>query len=203
MVKKIFVLFISLLMLVMFASCNDSHTHNFTSDSFFHVEEGDDLTNEEMQSVISDIPSDKYESYPNTQNVPVSATLYKNGEKISIDVNDPRLIKLTNFFNRCVYYSKCAYTQGLLPLDDLEKNVTGADFRLELKYTPYGDIAPAPYGTHTTLCDTIIVTNSYAGFALISHDLPGYEGQEDRYPFRAVGYFPLYGTYPWLDLFGF
>ena len=97
MVKKIFVLFISLLMLVMFASCNDSHTHNFTSDSFFHVEEGDDLTNEEMQSVISDIPSDKYESYPNTQNVPVSATLYKNGEKISIDVNDPRLIKLTTF----------------------------------------------------------------------------------------------------------
>lgn len=175
---------------------------SFTPDTFFNINEGEPrLSDAAIKQVISNIPHDKYEAYPNTHTVPISATLYKDGEIIYIEASDPRLIRLTNFFNNCVYYSQCAYTQGLLPLEDVKQETT-APFRLELKYAPYGDEGPSPYGRCTTMCDTIIITNSYS-FTLIAHDLPGYEGQEERYPYRAVGFYPLYNSAPWLDLFGF
>ncbi|MBR2926064.1 MAG: hypothetical protein IKC31_00615 [Clostridia bacterium] len=215
MFKRFFTLFISLFILAMFVGCNDTDvdhlseeeqsapvSDSFTSGTFFDVKEGDDLTNEELHSVISAIPSDKYESYPDTHNIPISATLYKDGKAISLDRDDPRLIKLINFFNNCVYHSQCTYTQGLLPLDYLEENIIASDFRLELKYTPCSDTAPSPYDKSTTGCDTIIITNT-SSFTLIAHDLPGYEGQEELYPYRAVGFYPLYNNYSWLDLFGF
>ena len=171
-----------------------------TTISIADVKEGSRLSNEEIKALIATISSDKYETYPNTHNAPVSATLYKNGEKISIDVDDERLVKLINFLNYCVSYPKCSYIQSFLPIDYIEEHVTGCDFRLELEYTPYGNIPPSPYGTSTTMCDTIIVTNR---FTLMAHDLPGYEGQSERYPFRAVEFWPLYATYNWLALFGF
>ena len=175
---------------------------SFASEPFSDVSEWVDLSNEEILAVIEKIPSDKYEAYPNTHTVPIAATLYKDGEIIYIDANDPRLIRLTNFFNNCVYYSKCGYIQSLLPLEDI-KQVTTAPFRLELKYVPYGDTFPGPYIRCTTMCDTIIITNPYSGFTLIAHDLPGYEDLEQEYPFCACGFYPLYNDYAWLDLFGF
>ena len=215
MFKRFFTLFISLFILAMFVGCNDTDvdhlseeeqsapvSDSFTSGTFFDVKEGDDLTNEELHSVISAIPSDKYESYPDTHNIPISATLYKDGKAISLDRDDPRLIKLINFFNNCVYHSQCTYTQGLLPLDYLEENIIASDFRLELKYIPCSDTGPSPYDKSTAGCDTIIITNTYS-FTLIAHDLPGYQGQEELYPYRAVGFYPLYNNYSWLDLFGF
>ena len=215
MFKRIFTLLISLLLLATVAGCNDTDaeplseeeksalvSNSFTSDTFFNAEEGDDLTNEEIRSVISKIPSDKYESYPDTHNIPLSATLYKDGKAILLDRDDPKLIGIINLFNNCVYHSQCAYTQGLLPLDYIEENVIGSDFRLELKYTPCSDTGPLPYGKSTIGCDTIIITNS-SNFTLIANDLPGYDGQEERYPYRAVAFSPLYNGYPWLDLFGF
>ena len=213
MFKRIFALFISLFILATFTGCNDTNVEplsdeekaalvsdSFSPDTFFNVKEGEDLTNEEIRDVVSNIPSEKYESYPDIHNSPLTATLYKDGESILLERNDPRLIGIINFFNNCVYYSQCAYTQGLLPLDYLEKNVTGSDFRLELTYIPYGNEGPSPYGNCTTMCDTIIITD---GFTLMAHDLPGYEGQSDTYPFRAVGFYPLYDGYNWLELFGF
>ena len=215
MFKRIFALFISLFILTTFTGCNDTNVEplsdeektalvsdSFSPDTFFNVKEGEDLTNKEIRDVVSNIPSEKYESYPDIHNIPLTATLYKDGESILLERNDPRLIGIINFFNNCVYHSQCAYIQGLLPLDYLEKNVTGSDFRLELTYIPYGNEGPSPYGNCTTMCDTIIITNSYS-FTLIAHDLPGYEGQEERYPYRAVGFAPLYNSYPWLELFGF
>ena len=174
---------------------------SFASEPFSDVSEWVDLSNEEILAVIEKIPSDKYEAYPNTHTVPIAATLYKDGEIIYIDANDPRLIRLTNFFNNCVYYSKCGYIQSLLPLEDI-KQVTTAPFRLELKYVPYGDTSPGPYIRCTTMCDTIVITNSDS-FTLIAHDLPGYEDREQEYPFRACEFYPLYNDYAWLDLFGF
>ena len=50
--------------------------------------------------------------------------------------------------------------------------------------------------------DTIVVTNDYS-FTVIAHHLPEYEGEEEKYPYYAVGHGPLYEPYPWLDLFGF
>ena len=215
MFKRIFALFISLFILATFTGCNDTNVEplsdeekatlvsdSFSPGTFFNVKEGEDLTNKEIRDVVSNIPSEKYESYPDIHNIPLSATLYKDGESILLERNDPRLIGIINFFNNCVYYSQCAYTQGLYSLEVLEKNIANAEFRLELTYIPYGNEGPSPYGNCTTACDTIIITNSNS-FTLIAHDLPGYEGQEEQYPYRAVGFYPLYNSAPWLDLFGF
>ncbi len=223
--KKFFVALLSLLISLAATGCDTADTERDTTETesesvtlredetkellnqsfspaafFDHGEADPALTAEEIKSALANIPTDQYEAYPDTHTVPVSATLYKNGEAISIDVSDPRLIGLINLFNNSVYYEKCAYTQGLLPADYIDKHVTGCDFRLELTYTPYGETAPAPYSTCTTMCDTIVVTDE---FTLISHDLPGYEGEDERYLFRAVGLDPLYGSYHWLELFGF
>jgi len=216
MLRKIMIVFISLFLMVTLIGCNndtDASTGDtalfdkseitsgsFSSQPFSDIVEGDILSDEKIQNLIANVPSDKYETYPDTHNAPVSAILYKDGKDISIELDDERLIKLTNFFNNCVYYSKCAYTQGLLSADYIEENVTGCDFRLELKFVPYGEIGPSPYGTCTTMCDTIIITN---GFTLMAHDLPGYEGESKTYPFRAVEFDPLYNSYNWLELFGF
>ena len=179
-------------------------TGNFSSAAFFDIQEGDaPLSDAQLRSVISLIPDHVYEAYPETHGAPLTATLYKNGETYEIDENDPRLVMLTNFFNNCVYYGKCHYTLNYLSIDYLEKEGSGADFRLELTYTPYGDSGPGAYEKSTSRCDTIIVTNTHAGVILIAHDLPGYEWDRENYPFRAAGYLPLYDTYPLLELFGF
>ena len=174
---------------------------SFADTTFFDIQESDPaLSDRELKDVIANIPSNKYETYPNTHNVPISATLYKNGEVISIPLDDERLIKLTNFFNNCVYYSQCAYIQSLLSIDYLEKHVNNCDFKLELKYIPYGENGPSAYGTCTTGCDMIVITRD---FTLMAHDMPGYEWESENYPFRAVGFLPLYDDYAWLELFGF
>ena len=154
------------------------------------------LSDEEMRAIIAKIPSDKYEVYPDTHTIPVSATLYKDGEVITISADDPRLIQLTNFFNNCVYYSKCSYTQGFYSLPYIE-TILSAPFRLELNYIPYGNDA-MPYGKETTGSDMFVVTQS---FTAINHSRIGYD--EANYPFRAVGFLPLYKNYNLLDLFGF
>lgn len=214
--KKIVIFLICAILLISFGGCNKTEKEpantlsseqiaalinpDFSDTPYGYKEEGESYTTDELKDIISKIPTDKYEEYPTTHNVPLSVTLHKNGETISIDVDDARVIGLVNLFNNCVYYSDCSYVQGLLPLDFIE-DVSNNDFRLELKYTPYGDKAPGAYSKYTTNCDTIIITNSM--FTLLSHHLPGYEGDEDNYPFRAVGYNPLSGQYPVLDLFGF
>ena len=217
MIKKIFSLFLSLLML--FVGCDNIQNESldettqseqidenpkerllsdtFSPTPFSDVNEIEaPVSDEEMLAIISKIPSDKYEVYPNTHTIPVSATLYKNGEVISIAVDDPRLIQLTNFFNNCVYHSKCSYLQGLYPLDSIEE-ILSTQFRLELKYVPYGRPA-SPYGKETTGSDMFVVTNSITA---IAHDRSGYD--EENYPYYATGFWPLYGTYNLLELFGF
>ncbi len=164
------------------------------------IEDPTPLSDDEIKSIISKVPTDRYEIYPALHNIPLSATLYKNGEVIDIDLNDPRLIGLINLYNNSVYYRQYSYSQGLVDIDSLEEHVLYEDFRLELKYNPYySDM----YDTCITLYDTFIITNGYFEFNLIAHDRPGYEGSEDMYPFRAVSHSPLHAHYPWLELFGF
>ena len=218
MLKKILSMLISLILAIVLVACHNAPANQQSTSSapekeigegsvthaaFFDVQEGTRLSDAEFRSGIANIPSNTYQEYPDTHRAPLTATLYKDGQAIKIDPNDPRLIALTNFFNNCVYHSKCAYTQGLLPIDDIQENVMGADFRLELTYTPYGDKGPTPYGTETSRCDTIIFTNDNGNVTLIAHDLPGYEGQEEQYPYCAVGYQPLYDSYPLLEWFDF
>ena len=148
------------------------------------------LDDQELKEIISAVPKDKYEHYPELQIVPSKATLYKDGEEISIDISDPRLIGLINLYNNSVYSMQYAYTQGVLDMNELEL-YKSQEPRLELTYTPHGDYWPTPF-------DTIIVTNEW--FVCISHDIPAYDGM---YPHTAFGRVPLCWEYPWLDLFGF
>ena len=67
------------------------------------------LGDEEIKAIFSDIPGDRYVEYQSLHGSPISATLYKNGESISLDVNDPRILKLVNLYNNSVYYKQYAY----------------------------------------------------------------------------------------------
>lgn len=158
------------------------------------------FSDKEIQKIVSDIPHNKYEVYPALHSAPLTATLYKDGKTISIDTNDQRLIGLINLYNNAVYHNQYTYTQGLFSIEDLEEIVFSEEFKLELTYTPYRDESVTT-PRRNTIYDTIIVTNKE--FVLIAHDLPGYETEEDKYPFKAVGHYPYFDDYPWLDLFGF
>lgn len=201
--KKLFILFLTLcLALTALAACDDSTNpvdSKFSSEPFYKVEEGVKLSEDQLKSIISDLPDEKYESYPDLQNIPLSAVLYKNGEKITLDPADPRVIALVNLFNNSVYTGQCSYTQGYLPADEIN-SYKSEDFRLELKYEPSGNLRPAPYGKNTMMCDTIIVSNA---FLLINHDYPGYADRAEEYPITGVAFSPLHNNYPWLELFGF
>lgn len=163
--------------------------------------EGDDI-----HKVLSKVVSNKYEAYPGLHVAPISATLYKGGEAVQIELTDPRLIRLVNLFNNSLYYEDCEYLLSYLTEEDLKKDVMSEDFRLELKYEPFGDTYPAPYENMPTQFDTVIVTNSSSEFVLInhSHKITLYDGKESV---LAAGYYPL--TYPvndisaWLESFGF
>ena len=175
---------------------------SFSPSPFSKIVEGEDqLTDNEMKAIIQNLPGDKYETYPDLHNVPLTAVLYKGDEVISIDLDDERLIRLINLYNNSVFYNQYAYTQGLLNINYLEKEVLSEDFRLVLTFSTKDNNTSIRYDTNIQAYDTIIITNK--GFYLLGHNLPGYEGQEDEYPFRVVGHDPLYYSYNWLDLFGF
>lgn len=169
--------------------------YNLWKDAFSKPVDSD------LETLIADTPSDHYESYPNQHGRPLSATLYKNGEVTSIDTNDPRLIRLVNFFNDGVGKENCAYIQSYLSWSFLERNVNHQDFRLELKYQPYGDKNPAPYSKEYSLCDTVVIADDM--FVLINHEIAAY-GDAERYPVLAAGFTPHSANGAlWLDLFGF
>ena len=203
---KICILLLALLLSVQFIGCEKVLlASNFSSDSFFEGEGSDsELTDEQMKAIISKIPSEQYEAYSILQNIPLSATLYKDGVVIDIDIRDPRLIRLVNFFNNALYYGKCYYRQSFYSQEEL-KDVIHREFRLELKYEPRGEKRPGPYENQPTLFDTIIVTDCPDDFVLINHDYPirDVDG-EIIHPCTAAGYEPFFGWMDsWLELFGF
>lgn len=197
--KKCFLLLSLLLIVAILAACAST---DYSVKPFFKIE-GPDFSPSDLRVKfgMAKIPSDQYEAYPSTQNVPISATLYKDGETLPVDVNDPKLIRLVNLFNNALYHEKCAYVQSYLSDTHLEE-ILGEDFRLELKYEPFGDVLPGPYVNDPTQFDTIIVTNSY-GFVLINHDQPAYSGDRPGYSVLAAGYSPFGWQCQWLDLLGF
>lgn len=199
------VLILSALLSTSLTSCNNANSddgRSFSDAPFFAVKEGEDpLPDNKIRSVISRLPADKYEKYPHLHSTPLTATLYKDGKEIALDLKDQRVIRILNFYNNSVYYNNYAYTQGLLDKDLLEEKVFSEDARLVLTFTPNKD-SSFSYDTNIEAYDTIVVTNGQQ-FVLLGHELPGYEGAEDQYPFSAVRHDPLFNDYRWLDLFGF
>jgi len=209
--KLLLVLMLTVFLLVPLASCNEKKdtmgkkqealiTPSFSETPYGAVNEGESPTDEALSEIVSAIPSEKYESYPYLHSAPLSATLYKNGKEIALDVTDSRLIGLINFYHNSIYHHKYAYTQGLLDINTLEETVLHESFRLVLTFETK-DTSYFPYDTNVLRYGTVVVTNR--DFTLIAYDLPGYEGDEEQYPYKAVGHQPLFGRYPWLDLFGF
>ena len=161
------------------------------SSPFSSVKEEDiKLSDAAIRDIISDIPSDRYEIYPERHIIPLSATLYDCDKVTSIDINDPRLIRLINFYNNSVYHGYYSYTQGVLSTSEVE-SAKSESKRLILTYAPYGE-------EWATLYDTIIVTKKW--FVAVCHDVPAYDGE---YPDTAFGHIPLYYYYDWLELFDF
>lgn len=196
MKKRLFAILLSALILVNFSACNKTPEKTEASTEAFSFTEEDALS-----AAIFQIPADQYVTHANQHGRPLSATLYKNGEVIEVDVNDPRLIRLVNFFNDAVNKKNCAYIQSYLSWSFLERNVNHQDFRLELKYQPYGEKVPSPYSAEYAMSDTVVITGS--DFVVINHDRVAYDNAE-IYPVLAVSYTPLEESDAlWLDLFGF
>ena len=197
--KKCYLLLSILLILSILAGCAKT---DYSTAPFFKTE-GTDFSPTDLRVKLgmAKIPTGRYETYPSMQNVPISATLYKDGETLSIDVNDPKLIRLVNLFNNALYHEKCAYIQSYLSDTHLEE-VSGEAFRLELKYEPCGDVLPGPYVNNPTRFDTLVVTNTH-GFVLINHDQPAYSDDRPGYSVLAAGYSPYSWQCQWLDLLGF
>ena len=156
------------------------------------------MSEADIEEKIAETPLNQYKSYPNQHARPLSATLYKNGEVIEIDVNDPRLVRLVNFFNDSFDQKQFAQTVKNVSIDYLEENVYSEEFRLELKYEPCGEVSSLIYQSGTTFCNNMVVLNSGYGFVLINDNVSGYGGRT-----YAKGYMPYGGEYSWLDLFGF
>ena len=197
--KKWYLILSIFLILSILAGCTKT---DYSTAPFFKTEGADfSPTDLRVKLGMAKIPTDQYETYPSMQNVPISATLYQDGKAQSIDVNDPKLIRLVNLFNNALYHEKCAYVQSYLSDTYLEE-VSGEAFRLELKYEPYGDVLPGPYVNNPTRFDTLVVTNTH-GFVLINHDQPAYSGGKPGYSVLAAGYSPYSWQCQWLDLLGF
>jgi hypothetical protein len=131
---------------------------NFSSP-FSSYKDGDDkFTEDEIKSIILRVPSDKYEVYPHLNNVPLTATLYKGDEVISLDIKDPRLIQIINFYNNSVYNTQYAYTQGLLNIHAIEK-VLNQDFRLVITFDTTDASKEIFYDTNVQAYDTMVIYN--------------------------------------------
>ena len=197
MKKVLCMFFAAILLLSTLSGCKkNSSTQEFSDEPFFVVDEVDDpLSDKEIKKLLSKVPQKRYEVYPGLHNVPLTATLYKDGEVVSIDVNDPRLIGLINLYNNSVYHRQFSYLQGMLDAENIEA-IKNDEFRLELKYTPYD--SGYSYTTHITRYDTVIITNGPYNFTLIDHSHFSYQDT-----FMATSHVPLHEQYRWLDLFGF
>ena len=169
---------------------------DYTKSPFFEIGDADqDFTETQIEFLISEIPEDQYEVYPSTQNVPTAALLYKNGEYILIDINDPRLIKLINFFNNAFYHNKCDHAQYNLDDTFIQENIVRDDFKLMLKYSSSPD---------ETESKDIIITNysSSVSFALVTNAVFDENG-DLKNPSLADLYEPYPSVSTSLELFGF
>ncbi|MBQ2766609.1 MAG: hypothetical protein IJF49_00850 [Clostridia bacterium] len=164
--------------------------------SHFSMDTETFLKEYDWETIYAQIPDTYYESYPKSHNVPDSATLYQNGEVTEIALDDPRLIKLLNFYYNSVYYMQHAYVQGAFRPDDYSACID-TPFRIELTYTPKRT-GEEDYWEKMFIC----YNEKLAGVDFVVYSDKPYAG--GLYPFYASGRYPLSAQcVNWLDLFGF
>ena len=91
----------------------------------------------------------------------------------------------------------------MLNKNSLERHVLNADFRLELTFTASTEECECIYDNTHKYGKFIITNGKTAGFTLINYDILGYQDAKEDYPYYAMGFYPLFDSYPWLELFGF
>ena len=91
----------------------------------------------------------------------------------------------------------------MLNKNSLERHVLNADFRLELTFTASTEECECIYDNTHKYGKFIITNGKTASFTLINYDILGYQDAEEDYPYYAMGFYPLFDSYPWLELFGF
>ena len=146
------------------------------------------VASSEFDSIIRSIPSTYYESYPDLIPAPIEATFYNNGEVTKIDVMDPRMVRLFNFYNNNIYHQQHGYLQGTYNAEQLEEIKNTPD-RMVLKFRNYGSRGECKW-------DTMIITEY--GFDVIDHTF-------DKNPegFYATSRDPLNIPCNWIERFGF
>lgn len=143
--------------------------------------------------ILEAIPSEYYETYPNSHTAPSEAKLYKDGEVIEIDIADPRLVKMMNFYNNMYHYNLCGITQGpaCRTIDEYEHMI--GDYRIELTYSELG-IGAARYPKIV-----VYFNDGFGGFLCVSDTIVSSD-----HGLSPLGRYPLYGYKTnWLELFGF
>lgn len=96
----------------------------------------------------------------NIPRMPMSAVFYKNGEALSVDISDKRLIKLLNFFNDHSFWDMFSYS-GKEPCNKLFKSIAKEDNRLEITYKECTDSMEWSFDMQM---DTLIVHgNTFVG----------------------------------------
>ena len=191
------------------SSCTENTTSSTTieserlyPDAYASVTEGKakaEIPKLDWNSIIASIPATYYEEYPGLHGKPLSAVLYKNGERTELSLDDERLVRLWNFYNNIVYNCRYAYTQGSYNTEsELYKNKENAEFRLELTF----EQAPNSENLEHSFDKVVVVGGKSSCFIGIISNMPF-----SSYPYSAFGRYPLYATDPgivdWLVLFGF
>lgn len=146
----------------------------------------------EWEKIISDIPCDEYIQLDGLHGAPLSAALYKNEEKLDLDVNDPRLIRLLNFYNNEIYCGVYSYSQGTANAEYEEDK--HCKFRLELTFCPVqGDLETI----EASFDKMLIVDGRFYGVRTYT--------PFENYSYAAFLRIPLHdvGNMNWLNVFGF
>jgi len=153
----------------------------------------------DWESVLEGIPSTYYETYPEDTLIPDGAVLYMNGEETVIAADDPRLIRLMNFFDNTQYYVKYAWTQGCFPTErfnEIQSPDSGyiymvITFEAQMWEQLLVYYTPNAYGGYL---------NGHGGTVLATPSRSCGCGE----PIMATGVWPLeLNLLNWLELFGF
>ena len=145
----------------------------------------------DWSKVADFVEGEHYEAYNGLYDAPISATLYKNGNVVSIGLNDTRLMKLLNFYHNSAYNHKCSVLQGRFGLQPYIEFIT-SPFRLELLFEQKS------YEDNSILSFEKVIVTGYSFVCIDSDTII------NGIPF-AIGEFPygVSGTVNWLEVFGF
>lgn len=142
----------------------------------------------DWKKIMHIIPGDVYTQIDGFHTAPISAMLYKNGECVNLNVNDPRLVRLLNFYNNEVCCGIYSYSQGTA--NELYEFEKASDFRLELTFKKGTSLE--------TRFDKMVVIDD--NFYCIQSNVPF-----ENYSYSSFIRTPLYdvGNLNWLYVFGF